>query len=281
MEKNSLNLIWEAVGGFSKKISQLWIGFSWSQTGRLFQWAERSLQPWHELISADLLCLHSLNPTATTLTPSISIIFPIGFECRSRELVSQTRWWSLWKKNVHWIYLYTHTRQIAVHLKSYGTTLSLLYSPVSEDTYTQLNLPLEKSLSTQANKICMHLCHCLRSHLTTKLSAERNIIIHLCDVLAVKKIRPVTNPNASESGISINLQRLQMCHFVVAARFVKSILCWYRMSGNNRGLVSRWWPLWCRKGTEETVPQAPLIAAREEELAIWRWAGLIEGSWSY
>lgn len=53
---------------------------------------------------------------------------------------------------------------------------------------------------------------------------KENIIIHLCDLLAVKKNRPVTNPNASEGGISIDLQRLQMCHFVVAARFVKSIL---------------------------------------------------------
>lgn len=43
-------------------------------------------------------------------------------------------------------------------------------------------------------------------------------------VLAVKMDQPVTNPDASENGISIDLQRLQMCHFVVAALFVKSIL---------------------------------------------------------
>lgn len=57
-------------------------------------------------------------------------------------------------------------------------------------------------------------------------------------LLAVKMDQPVTNPDASENGISIYLQRLQMCHFVVAARFVKSILDWYHMSGNNRGLLS-------------------------------------------
>lgn len=77
-KKNPLNLIWEAVGDFSKKTSQLWIGFSRSQTDKLLQGAERSLQSWHKLISSDLLCLHFLNLTSTTLTLSISINFLIG-----------------------------------------------------------------------------------------------------------------------------------------------------------------------------------------------------------
>lgn len=47
---------------FSKKISQLWIGFSKSQTVRHLQGAQRSLQPWHTLISSDLLCLDSIKP---------------------------------------------------------------------------------------------------------------------------------------------------------------------------------------------------------------------------
>lgn len=60
--KNPLNLIWEAVGGFSKKTSELWIGFSRSQTSRLLQGAARSPQSWHKLIFSDFLCLHSFKP---------------------------------------------------------------------------------------------------------------------------------------------------------------------------------------------------------------------------
>lgn len=84
LKKTSLNLIWEAVGGFSKKTSQLWIGFSTSQTGRLLRGAERSLQPWLKLISSDFLCLHSFKPHSYHINTQLLHQFP------HRNLV---QWW--------------------------------------------------------------------------------------------------------------------------------------------------------------------------------------------
>lgn len=78
----------------------------------------------------------------------------------------------------------------------------------------------------------------MKPRLTTELSTERNVIIYQlckCDLLAIKKDRPVTTPNTFENEILIYPQRLQMCHFVGADCFVKSIVVWYHMSSNNRG----------------------------------------------
>lgn len=71
-EKKAFNLIWEAVGDFSKKISQLWIGFSKSQTSSQ---AQRSLQPRHKLIS--LLGLHSFKPQCRRINPEQLQRFPL------------------------------------------------------------------------------------------------------------------------------------------------------------------------------------------------------------
>lgn len=138
------------------------------------------------------------------------------------------------------------------------------------------HIDLHQHKSTQLNEIRM--LHEIASHYKAAVWKIRHYLAAF-QVWAAGWF--VTDPDASENGISISLQRLQMCRFVVAAHFAKSILIWYRMSGNNRGLLSWWWPRWCRKGTEEAAAQPALIAAREEKLATWRWAGLIEGSWSY